>query len=550
CFAGDIFPQFQCIQPNVNFWTDVYTTYSTSEGIVHDSRNLGVIYEVISLRPYDKPGSRKINRMRMKRARAKYAKILHRLARNPRAADPEAKRVAALFGDQASAGRFSRAAKEVRCQVGQKDRFMAGLIRSGAYIDQIREIFRSHGLPEDLAYLPHVESSFNLKAYSKYGAAGIWQFTRSTGKRYMEVGYVLDERRDPISATHAAARLLKDNYNKLGSWPLAITAYNHGAAGMARARSIHGSYPALFKDYRSRTFKFASRNFYSEFLAARRVASDYHAYFGDIALDNPKPFHVLNIEGYVALDDLCRHLPVARQTIRNLNPALRQPVFSGQKHIPPGYSLRLPLSGGEASAAMYAAIPESLYKDAQKPSLFYTVQRGDTAGKIARRHGVRLSDLVLANNLNRRATIYPRQTLRIPQPGEPPARQPVQPAAPDETIALAQNDVDVSVEQDVEQETPPAAELEDTVYPQPVLASIFPLPPQLDDHTQAFLPVEPSAPVQTNLEIVAADVHMEKVFQENGREVGLISVEVEETLGHYAEWANVRPMSGPGYCAT
>ncbi len=102
-------------------------------------------------------------------------------------------------------------------------------------------------------------------AYSKFGAAGIWQFTRSTGRRYMEVGYVLDERRDPIRATHAAAQLLKENYEKLGSWPLAITAYNHGAAGMARARQKHGDYPAIFKSYRSRTFKFASRNFYSEF---------------------------------------------------------------------------------------------------------------------------------------------------------------------------------------------------------------------------------------------------------------------------------------------
>ena len=167
----------------------------------------------------------------------------------------------------------------MRCQVGQQDRFQAGLIRSGAYMDRMRAIFSAHGLPADLAFLPHVESSFNTNAYSKFGAAGMWQFTRSTGKRFMTVDYVLDERRDPIAAAHAAARLLKENHERLGSWPLAITAYNHGAAGMQRAKAAHGDYPGIFTSYKGRTFKFASRNFYSEFLAARRVASDYRRYF-------------------------------------------------------------------------------------------------------------------------------------------------------------------------------------------------------------------------------------------------------------------------------
>lgn len=108
--------------------------------------------------------------------------------------------------------------------VFRKDRFRDGLIRSGAYIDEIKRIFRSQGLAEDLAYLPHVESSFNPKAYSKFGASGMWQFTRSTGKHYMKVGYTIDERRDPIISSHAAAKLLRHNYQKLHNWPLALTA--------------------------------------------------------------------------------------------------------------------------------------------------------------------------------------------------------------------------------------------------------------------------------------------------------------------------------------
>ena len=243
----------------------------------------------------------------------------------------------------------------------------------------------------------------------------------------MTVGYDIDERRDPIMATYAAAQLLKENYEKLGSWPLAITAYNHGAAGMSRARQAHGDYPSIINNYRSRTFKFASRNFYSEFLAARRVAADYKRYFGDLDLKPPQHINSLVLDGYVAFKDVCRHLEVDPQELKALNPALREPVFEGQKHIPKGYSLRLPSRMSASNGnSLAAALPESLFHSSQKPSRFYTVQRHDTAGKIAKMHGVKLQDLILANNLNRRATIYPRQTLRIPVPGEPVAA-PTQP---------------------------------------------------------------------------------------------------------------------------
>ncbi|MEJ2221529.1 MAG: lytic transglycosylase domain-containing protein [Desulfobacterales bacterium] len=156
--------------------------------------------------------------------------------------------------------------RNLRCQIGQKDPFRQGIIRSGAYLTEMKQIFHDAGLPEDLVYLPHVESSFNPEAYSKFGAAGMWQFTRSTGKSFMTVSYAVDERRDPIISTRAAARLLKRNYKKLRNWPMAITAYNHGVTGMLRAKRRKGDYETIFKEYRSRIFKFASRNFYSEFL--------------------------------------------------------------------------------------------------------------------------------------------------------------------------------------------------------------------------------------------------------------------------------------------
>ncbi|HSO19670.1 MAG TPA: lytic transglycosylase domain-containing protein, partial [Desulfosarcina sp.] len=233
----DPFPQYPVIDANVSFWTAIYSRYATDQAVVHDSLHLDIVYEVIALKPADQPGARKINRRRMERAGRRVAGILKRLAADPSSADAECRRVAELFGDRADAREFDRARHRVRCQIGQRDRFQAGLVRSGAYLDRMRAILTSEGVPEDLAYLPHVESSFNTNAYSKFGAAGMWQFTRSTGKRFMTVDYVLDERRDPIAATHSAAKLLRENHAKLGSWPLAITAYNHGAAGMERAKA-------------------------------------------------------------------------------------------------------------------------------------------------------------------------------------------------------------------------------------------------------------------------------------------------------------------------
>ena len=172
---ADLFPEYPYIQPNVSFWKKIYTQYSSIQGVVHDKRNLNIIYGIIALEDPDRPVGRKINKRRIKKAKKKYKIILKKLAHGASPFGIEEQSVADLFGPDAKRSDFKKAIYNIRCQVGQKDRFRAGLIRSGAYLEEIRQIFRHYGLPEDLAYLPHVESSFNLKAYSKFGAAGIWQ---------------------------------------------------------------------------------------------------------------------------------------------------------------------------------------------------------------------------------------------------------------------------------------------------------------------------------------------------------------------------------------
>lgn len=609
----DPFPIPEVIAPNVAFWTKVYATYTTRQGIVHDNEDLNITYEVIDLLPYDAPGADRTNHRRMKQTNEKYEQILKRLAQRPDHPDPECRQVAALFAEPRSAQQFRQAADRVRCQIGQKDRFQDGLVRSGAFMDQIRSIFRSYELPEDLAYLPHVESSFNPHAYSKSGAAGMWQFTNRTGKRFMQVGYAVDERRDPISATYAAAQLLKENYAQLGSWPLALTAYNHGTGGMLRAKALHGDYAQVYQSYQSRSFKFASRNFYSEFLAARQVASNHQEYFPGLALDSPMPYRIHKLEGFASFAKLSEHFGIDPRTLKELNPALRQPVLGGQKHVPKGYALRLPEASEKVETVVAAAIPEELYHDDQKPSLFYTVQPGDTASKVARTHGVEVAELATANNLDRRATLFPHQTLRIPARGDgltKPVTPLVEPSAPilvaaTETSTLSQplqksKQPVQTVEQPVRKSEPlvvasaqPAPKAEEPLqketeqpvlkveqpllvaeqpaqkaaqpvvveakapvqkaekpsptpseppleqYPQPMLASVIPLP-RTEPAAAPALTIEALRLQASNDQIVTADVGFERLLKIDGRLVGVIQVEVEETLGHYAEWADVR----------
>ena len=357
CAASDPFPTYPCLEPNVRFWVDTYTKYPSTNGIVHDATDLNIVYGVIDLLPPDKPGSQHINEQRIRAAKEQYKEILEDLAENSDPQDPGKRRVADLFGTSAGPDAFREAISNIRCQVGQKDRFEKGLIRSGAYLHKIKGIFRSHGLPEDLCYLPHVESSFDVTAFSKAGAAGIWQFTRATGKKFLTMNKFVDERRDPVRASEAAAKLIKSNYARLGDWPMTITAYNHGIAGVLRAKKEMGTYDAIFEDYGGRRFGFASRNFYSEFLAARHVAKNHTEYFSDIRLNKSIEAREEVLKGQTSVADLSRRYEVDLETLRALNPALGRPVFKGQQQVPKGYLLRLPADSAKGLMVSSAAHP-------------------------------------------------------------------------------------------------------------------------------------------------------------------------------------------------
>jgi len=178
---------------------------------------------------------------------------------------------------------YAAAAQNIRVQEGLREQFHEGLLRSRYYKPSMERIFRSAGLPPELVTLASVESGFHNGSRSSAGAVGIWQFTRDTGKHYMKITRYHDDRLSPERETLAAAKLLRSNYDTLGDWPLAITAYNYGTGGVARAAGIYGGdYSEMVQHYQGPHFGFAVKNYYAEFLAALQVHRDEEKYFPGI----------------------------------------------------------------------------------------------------------------------------------------------------------------------------------------------------------------------------------------------------------------------------
>ena len=143
-WAEDPFPEYDVIAPNIVFWEKVYSAYPSTKGLIHDNLNLSIIYEVIDLLPQDQYGARKINRKRVKSAKKKYQEILKRLGQGDQPDNPEETRVKMLWGRNSSPDVFQKAAESIRFQLCQRDRFIPGVIRSGAFLEEIKEIFDSY----------------------------------------------------------------------------------------------------------------------------------------------------------------------------------------------------------------------------------------------------------------------------------------------------------------------------------------------------------------------------------------------------------------------
>jgi membrane-bound lytic murein transglycosylase D len=348
------------LESRIEFWKKVYTQYGQEDVIIHDRVHVNLIYDVAA------KGEQASKVSAVEEALAEIQANLN----SPENLSP----VAALIRDAITTNglpltqeSISELRENIHTQFGIKERFRDGVIRSGRYLDAFQEVFANEGLPADIALLPLVESSFENRALSSAGAAGIWQFTRGTGRLYLKVNRKLDERLDPTKATRAAARLLRDNYEALGSWPLAITAYNHGRGGMLRAQSEVGSsdMSKVIDEYTGPLFGYASMNFYSEFLAAVDVYKNHQQYFGQLVLDRP-----------------------IRSEAAKPSAPLETQVVS------------------KSTAKPNTQTPKAAVSDK------YRVRKGDTLTEIAQKFGTTVRELMDSNNL-RNSVIHSGQILLV-----------------------------------------------------------------------------------------------------------------------------------------
>ena len=419
--ADEVFPQPPELQPDVDFWVDVFTEYSNDEGVLHDNRNLAVVYERIAMP--EKTARRERQRKVEKRRKALQG-VLRSLASGKRDNLTTAEaRVLALWPEGVSNKTLSDAVGQIRYQQGLKDRFQDGLQRSGRWRDHVNQEFSALNVPIEIAALPHVESSYNPAARSHVGASGIWQFTRSTGRRFMRVDHVVDERNDPFIATRAAGQLMAYNYSITGNWPMAITAYNHGLGGVRRAMREYGdtAYVDILRKYDGRTFGFASRNFYVAFLAAKEVDQNVEKYFPGLRAESPTDYSVAELEGYVSVSGLTKAMGVTPRKLAQHNLALQQTVWQESKYLPKGYALRYPIDNmNQPLSEVLGALPADAIFSKQLPDMYHRVARGDTLSQIAETYDTRVSTLVALNNLGSSHRIRSGQQLRLPAAGPAP----------------------------------------------------------------------------------------------------------------------------------
>jgi len=508
------FPRPTELEPDISFWISVFTEYTSDQGVLHDNRNLAVTYEDLDI---PATVSRRERNRRTGVRRKHYQSVLRTLASGKRdKLTAEERRVLELWPADVTNEVLRDAANRIRYQQGLSDRFHAGLERAGRYRGHVNNTFSRLNVPVELAALPHVESSYNPDARSHVGASGIWQFTRSTGRRFLQVDHVVDERNDPYTATEAAGKLLAYNYSIAGNWPMAITAYNHGLSGVRRAMRKFGDteYVTILREYHSRTFGFASRNFYVAFLAAMQVDQNAEQYFPGIVADRPIDYATVNLPAYISADSVAKSLGVSRADLARHNPALQPTIWQGSKNLPKGYGVRMPrsiLTG--PILQLIAALPADEQFERQLPDLFHTVARGDTLSEIAEKYRTRISTLVALNNLGSRHRIRSGQRLRLPAAGpvssvtvaEAPATAVVEPQL---VAALADAPATVDTAGSPEEEKISPGALADQ------------LATTLRDAIRSTLLSDPSD------YSVAAD--------------NTIEIQPLETLGHYGDWLGIK----------
>ncbi len=292
-------------------------------------------------------------------------------------------------------------------QNSRRKEFLGGLVRSGRYLDLMKQIFREEGLPEDLVYTALIESSFKSNAYSRARAKGFWQFIAGTAKRYdLRMDWWVDERSDFERSTRAAARYLKDLYGMFGDWYLALAGYNAGEHKIAYGLNRSGV--TNFWDLaETRYIRLETKNYVPAILAGMIIAKDPQKYGFDETLETPIQFDSVTVDYTVDLRLVAECSGASLEEIKLLNPELSRLTTPSRAS---SYSLRLPVGKKDLFLAEIASVPEEKRITWRK----HEVKPGETLTSIAALYRTSASSISSANSFNTDLSLSVGQKLVIP----------------------------------------------------------------------------------------------------------------------------------------
>lgn len=346
--SSGTFPAPPELQPQIAFWRNVYAAWGRHQVALHDDRYLDIVYGVMTLpgvvEESQSTAQKEFIKGHLDTLKELLRQVEYKTAANAPLTPPEQALANRIKTSSGGPNALFGASERLRSQRGMRERFKRGLEISGRYDATFRNVFREAGLPEDLAYLPHVESSFQNHAASSVGAVGMWQFMPGTARHFGMLNSAVDERRDPVAAAHGAARYLRNAYSTLNSWPMALTSYNHGVGGMKQARSAYGdNFVAIVRNYSGSGFGFASRNFYTEFLAARDIAQNPRRFFPEgLNFEAPLNLDRVRLRQAVSTTTLSSYYGVSTVELNNLNQAWSGAAQAGRIALPAGTMVWLP----------------------------------------------------------------------------------------------------------------------------------------------------------------------------------------------------------------
>ena len=293
----------------------------------------------------------------------------------------------------------------------KRDTILRFTSRADTYFPMIEQIFREEGVPDELKYLAVGESGLRPRVISYASAVGMWQFMKATGAAYgLEVTDYVDERMDPIKATRAAAKHLKDLYRTYGGdWHIALAGYNCSPRCIKRAISRAGGTTANPPSFwaMSPHLPKQTQGYIPQFIAFALIMSNPTAFGLPAASDGPEfAYDVVPVSGMLSLETIAEMVGTTKDEIQNLNPELRRGV------LPPSaepYPLRIPLNTFARFADAFEQLPDSK----KRPPATHIVRRGDTLGRISSRYGTTVRTLMRTNGLSR-TIIHPGQELIVP----------------------------------------------------------------------------------------------------------------------------------------